>query len=183
MKKFGLLLIILTLVMGTFLAACSPGTPTTPSTTEEELLLKGSAEEVLGQILDQAQLDQGTFDEPLDQDNCESYTGLSYSEIQELAADGFSSQAAINVVPHLVVVLQGKDKEAADQLKEAIVDKFDSHRWVCVMPDQSFVVTAGQYVLLAATNNEDAGKLKAAFAELAGSAADAVNEFFTFSAE
>ena len=185
MKITSVLLVSLVLVPGLVLTACSGAQTTTgtPTEQEEEVLFTGSAADIMEQILERAGLDQGTFEEAVDAENSQSYTGLDYQDLMGLAEDAFASQAQISVVPHLLVVIKGKDKAAASELGEQIAANFDSHRWVCVMPDQSFVVTAGQYLLLASTNNEDAALLKAAFSELAGNGADEPNQFFMFSAE
>ena len=182
MKRRSIYIIVLIFTLVAVLAACEPGRDSSQS-SQEEGLLSGSAEEVLEQLLEAVDLEFSVFTEAVDEENSASYTGLTYLELTEQAQEAFSSQAEININPHLLVVLKGQDPAAARQLSEQIAEKFDSHRWVCVMPDQSFVVTAGDYVLLASTNNDIAEMIKVAFFELAGPSAGEVNEFFQFSAD
>ena len=118
------------------------------------------------QLLDA--LDFETFDEPITNDNVASYTGLTSQELAAWVQEGQASQAAISVNPHLVVILQCVDQAAASQAKEAIAERFDPYRWICVIPDQVFVADSGPYVLLVSSDDDTARQMAERFVALAG---------------
>lgn len=160
----------------------TPPETTTPPTTEGNTSggLSGSAQDVLNAIYDNSEFQKGmTFDSAITADNCQSYLGLTADELEQYVEDALVSNAAITTNAQQVAVIKCKSAEDAVTVKGLVAAGFDSGRWICVMPQQSFVVEAGQYVLLAATTEDGAAQLQAGLAAIAGDSMGQVDTFFT----
>ncbi len=157
----------------------APATPSpTPETTPVQSGLTGDTKDILAAISKGANIDFETFDEQVSAETSQSYIGLTPEQLAEYAEDAYVSIAALNVSAHLTALVKCKDAAAAAEVKSLIADNFDSHRWVCVQPEQCLVVEAGNYVFLVASYNETATALKDAFLALAGDAAGEADVFF-----
>jgi hypothetical protein len=155
----------------------------TPEATEEPAGLSGDTKDILSALIENAKLDFELFDEQVNAENCQSYTGLTAEQMSQYVEDAYASMATMNVSPHIVVLVKCVDEASAAAVEDLIAKGFDSSRWVCVMPDQSFVVDSGVYVLLVSSKIEAATAVKDAFLEMAGDNVGEVNEFFTFTAQ
>ncbi len=140
----------------------------------------GSAQEVHAEIMKESGLELGmTFDDPVTEETCTSYLGLTAEEFNEFVTDAFASNAAMTTTPHLTAVIKCKDFNAAVKVKELIATGFDSGRWICVMPDESFVVESGSYVFLVSTIKDNVEPLKKGFTTAAKDTAGEFNEFYS----
>ncbi len=148
--------------------------------TNPESSISGSAQEVLTALLAEAATDVGmTFEDPVTDENVEGIAGLSVEDFETYVEEAYSSTAAITTNAHLAVVFQCKDADSAGKVKDLLASGFDPARWICVVPEQCFVVDAGNYVLLGATHKDVATALQSAWTTLAGSSAGTLNVFYT----
>lgn len=157
----------------------APTTPA-PEPTDTATGLSGGTKDILAALFKKAALDFDTFDETVTAENCQSYLGLTPEQLAEYAEEASASPAAMNVSAHLMALVKCKDAAAAAEVKKLVAEGFDAGRWVCVFPDQAFVVDAGAYVLLVATYDEIAAPVQDAFLEMAGADAGEVDTFFNF---
>jgi len=104
--------------------------------------------------------------------------GLTATQFTDQVTDGTISRAMILTFAHEVVLIHAKDAAAATQLATAMPKAYDPAKWVCVFPEQAFVVQSGPYVLLVASTKQYADAASAAFTKLAGTTG-AVNTFYT----
>lgn len=155
------------------------GTTPPPAPAAPAESISGSAKDVLTTLLSNSGADFGmTFEDSVTADSAQGNLGLSSADFNSYVTEAYVSTGAITTNAHLVAIIKCKDADAAAQVKSLVASGFDSNRWICVAPEQSFVVEGGSYVLLAATANDGAQALKTAFASMAGSGAGSVNQFF-----
>lgn len=172
MKKSIKSVSILLLAMMFLLVGCQNG-------KAKKEIFTGSAKEVYEEILKESGLEMGmTFDEAVTEETSASYIGLTAEEYKEYVDNAFASNAAITTVPHLAAVIKCKDFDSAVKVKELIAKGFDSGRWICVMPDESFVAESGSYVFLASTTVENVEPLKKGFTTAAKDTAGEFNVFY-----
>ena len=176
MKK---LLISLALVcgVGLLLAACAADQ--TPGQQPNAEPLSGEPADILSALIDACEVEMvNTLDVELTADNAQYYLGLSSDQFTNYVKSVAVKEAAINAQAHLVAVIECADADAASEVKTLIAENFDPQRWVCVSPEQCFVVDSGNYLLLAATYDDVAEALKTAFATAAGSSMGTVDVFY-----
>ncbi|HWQ57802.1 MAG TPA: hypothetical protein VN540_02190 [Clostridia bacterium] len=201
MKRQFLISLALTLALTAFISGCNPAAPSatatppvettappqttppatpaaTPEATPGQSGLNGDTKDILASINEGANIDFSTFDEQITAETCQSYLGLTAEQLDEYVEDAYVSVAEMNVSAHLSALVKCNDEASAEQVKQLIADGFDSGRWVCVRPDQSFVVDAGIYVFLVASYDETATALKDSFLAISGDAAGEVDVFF-----
>ena len=152
--------------------------PVVPEATDSAL--SGSAKEMLEQLLTVGDYDFGMVEDyAVTEENVTSMLGLTPEEFSEYVEQAHVSVGALSTSAHLVAIVKCHDSAAANHVKELIAQGFDSGRWVCVAPDESFAVEAGDYVLLVASREEGAAALKDAFGSMAGELIGNVDVFFT----
>lgn len=167
MRKSIALLLSLALLGALVLAGCGASEPPAESN------LSGSAADVLADVIEASGEDFGmTFDEPVTNGNSTGYLGLTAEEFDEYVDEAFASNAAMTTSAHMIAVIKCKDADAAAQVKALSAANYDSGRWICVMPEQSFIVESGSYVLLASVTDDAAQAIQTAFTELAGTAGE-----------
>jgi len=156
----------------------------TPKPTEPAGNLSGSTSSILESILSKAASTLSgddelprSFTDPVSASNAKDTLGLTASQFTDNVADAYVSTAAIGSFAHQVALIKCNDAAAAQVVKSAVASGFDSGKWICVFPEQSFVVDSGSYVLLVATTNVRADKLRAAFSSIAGTTGN-VNTFY-----
>lgn len=171
------LVVILTLCLALLLSACAPAEqPDGEGNTE----LSGTLEEIMNEIIAAAEYDfPQPFVEDVTADSASSYLGLTAEQFNTYVQECYALNAAITTQAHLMALVKCTDATAAATVKGLIADNFDSGRWICVMPEQSFVVDSGSYVLLASTYNDAAEAIKTGFAAVAGDSAGEVDVFYT----
>ena len=177
MKKNLLLSLFLVLILAVTIPGCSSGTEDT---------LSGATEDILASILSNADSQlagenklPNSFIDPVTADKAGNMLGLSPSQFNSDVAEAYVSVAAIITHAHQVALIKCNDAAAAARVKAAVAAGFDSNKWVCAHPDQSFVIDSGSYVLLVAAKNVQAEKLLEAFTSLAGKTGS-VNVFYRF---
>jgi hypothetical protein len=180
-RKRGLVLLcaILTLIF----AGCSERTGGAADT------LSGDLSDILTSVLNGANelLDEQTqlgksFEDVVTAENCQGMLGLSAEEFEQSVAEAYVSTAAVITSAHEVALIKCKDFESASLVKKQVAAGFDSNKWICVTPDQSFVIDSGSYVLLAATTNAHAEAIKQSFETVAGSNVGDADVFYTSAA-
>ena len=146
--------------------------------------LQGTVSEILASVISKADsmLDGEnkmpfSFASPVTEENVQGMLGLSSSQMSSYVSEAYVSVAAIGTFAHQVALIKCNDKAVAVTVKSAVASGFDSTKWICVFPEQSFVIDAGSYVLLVATTNLRAEKLREAFITMAGKTGS-VNIFF-----
>ena len=181
-KLFSLIAAILMLAM-VFLTACD--SKDNAGSNEVEIGADIDTKESLTAIMDKVRETVGenvfvpmTFDSPLSADNCVSMTGLTQQQFEQYVMDGYSVTAAIMTQAFEVTLIKCKDYASAAEVKKLIKDGFDSNKWICVFPEQSFVVESGRFVLLGAVYNDVAETLQNSFAEQFTTKVGDVNKFY-----
>jgi hypothetical protein len=106
--------------------------------------------------------------------------GLTEAQFAEHVESACESAAAISAIAQSNVLVKCKSAAAAAEVKKLVAGGFDSHKWVCVMPEQSVVVESGSYVLLAVGEVETTNALVEAFKSLSGGNMGSPDVFFTF---
>ena len=182
MKKITALLLILALAFSTALSACTNDTPDSENDdgkAEATEVFTGTVSEIFESITAKSGVqDFDTFDEALTNENSDYTVGLSSDDVDTYVEDGIVSVAAMMTSAHLASLIKAKDAESAAKIAGIIAENFDPYRWVCVMPNQCTVITAGNYVLLVASNGAIAQGYLRAFKSLAGDAAGEENTFY-----
>ncbi|MDR0857523.1 MAG: hypothetical protein LBN97_00650 [Oscillospiraceae bacterium] len=120
-----------------------------------------------------------TFNADISADNSQNMLGLDAEQFAEYVTDAVAATAAISTTPYEVALINCNDHDAALEVQKLVGAGFDSNKWICVIPDQSFTVSSGNYVLLGVTKNDEAGAIKDAFAELTGTRDNIIDVFFT----
>ena len=176
MKKL-LICLGLVLAVGLLFAACT--NTEQPSDDQGNTGLSGEPADILNSLIENCDVEMvPTMDVEVSADNAQHYLGLTSEQFTQYVQSAAVKEAAINAQAHLVAVLQCTDEAAAAEVKGMIAENFDPMRWICVTPEQCFVVDAGSYVLLAATYEDVAAALQTAFANAAGSSMGTVEVFY-----
>lgn len=169
MKKIICVFAAAALLLGVYACAVKPAAEPLTGTPEEILaLLKEKVEPLM------------TQDSAVTAELAQGATGLTAAQFEEYVVTAAESAAVISAQAQTTVVLQCKDAAAASQVKTRIAAEFDSGKWICVFPEQSLVMEAGSYVMLAAGTKDSTDALAAAFGELAQGQASAPYIFYTF---
>jgi hypothetical protein len=188
MKQAGRKIVILFFVAMLWLSGCNTkenndtkeNNNAAESTAEKEEVFVDSAQKVLEKVVNNSQIEVGmTFSEAVTAENSTSLLGLSQEDFNTYVDEAYTSVAALTTHAHLTAVVKCKDADGAKAVKERIASGFDSGRWICVFPEESFVVESGSYVFLAATQKENAQLLKESFEKAAGNSAGTVAVFYT----
>jgi hypothetical protein len=120
----------------------------------------------------------GSFVTTVDGTTASAMLGVAAEQFGSYATDASVATAAIGTFPHAVAIIKCKDAAAAGEVKKLVAGGFDPEKWICVFPEQCFVVESGEYILLAATKNVSADALIAGFTELSGGSVGSVNVFY-----
>jgi hypothetical protein len=148
--------------------------------------ISGALPDVLGTVLAGANelLGEGqgfgmSLDSEITAENSQGMLGLTPEQFGQYVTEAYASNAAIMSFAHEVALVKCQDAEAAAEVKQLIADGFDSKKWVCVTPDQSYVIDSGSYVLLVATTNEGGEALKQSFETVAQGNVGEIKVFYT----
>lgn len=175
MKKL-LISLALVLSVGLLFAACANNEP---ADNPGEAGLSGEPADILNNLIEACDVEMvNTMDVAISADNAQYYLGLSSEQFSQYVESAAVKEAAINAQAHLLAVIKCADADAAAELKTLVAENFDPLRWICVIPEQCFVVEADNYLLLAATYADVATALQNAFADAAGSSMGAVEVFY-----
>ncbi|MCL1848631.1 MAG: hypothetical protein FWF83_03025 [Clostridiales bacterium] len=177
------------LLMGVLLlslAACggsgSGGGPSTPAST-----LKGTPEEILGVILEEAAkalTDErpmpAVYTSEVSAETSQNQLGVSSADFTKHVSSASVATALISTFAHEISVIQAKDAASATALKKLIAGEggYDSKKWICVFPEKSCIIESGAYVLLAVSRADTVDAVVSAFIDAAGAAGDP-EVFFT----
>jgi hypothetical protein len=159
---------------------CQSGKPQSSGSSD-----LGTPEQVMTKIVEAANsklpADQKlgeTLGHEVTSDSAQGDAGLSAENFQANVTAGWAATAAINVNAQTTVLLQAKDSKAAQQVAEQVASGFDSHKWICVLPEESTVAWTGTYVLLVVGGAADNKALVDAFGQITDSSPQ-TNRFFT----
>jgi len=175
MMKRTLSLLSFVLAFAVLLTGCGAPANNAPATE----VFTGSGAEALEALLDAMGLDIMSFPDPVTAENVTGILGLSAADFEKYVIDATSSVAAIMTHAHQISAIQCNNPADAKTVKDLIAKGFDSGRWICVFPEECFVVDVGSYVFLVASTAENAATAKDALQTLAGDAAGDYNVFFT----
>ena len=170
----------LVLVLAFAFSGCKPG-ETPPVDT-----LSGGAEHVLKGVLSGANNLLGqenalrmSFESQITDVDSENSLGLTADEFSLYAEEAYVSTAAIMTHAHQIAIVKCKDASSAAEVKKLIASGFNTEKWICVFPEQCFVVESGSYVLMAATYTDSAEAIKESFSTLANGNVGSMNVFYT----
>jgi len=144
--------------------------------------LTGTPEEIMAQLKATVNLGM-TLDDAVTADKAQYVLGLTEAQFADYVESAWEAAAAIATFAQSNVVVKCGDAAAATQVKKLIAEGFDSHKWICVFPEQSVVVESGSYVLLAVGTVETTNALVEAFKSLSGGNTGSPDVFFTFDGE
>ncbi|MDR0935414.1 MAG: hypothetical protein LBM98_01885 [Oscillospiraceae bacterium] len=173
-------------------AATPEATPEAPATEAPEAPdasgggLSGSTSEILDSVLALGNEALGaddslpmTFPSDVTADNSQNMLGLDADQFGTYVAEAVAHTAAISTTPYEVALIRCNDSDAAAEVRKLVAAGFDSNKWICVIPDESFVMQSGEYVFLGVARAGEALYLKEGFAEIAGISANDADVFFT----
>lgn len=167
MKKLSTFLTVLLAVV-LLSSACSSGSANKPPAATSKL--NGSSRELLDKLIKSLKVEPlQSMEEDLTAETAKTTLGLDSNEYEAKIENACVSQAMISSQAHILAMIKCKDVGSAKEIQSALQSKFDVHRWVCVMPEKAYAVTAEQYVLLVASFSDYAAAAKDGFTELAGS--------------
>jgi hypothetical protein len=173
--KRTLSLLSLVLALAVLLTACSSPSKTPPV----EEVFTGTSAETMEELLETMGLDIMKFTDEVTAENVNGLLGLTSADFDKYVINATSSVAAIMTHAHLVAAIACHNPADAKTVKDLIAKGFDSSRWICVFPEECFVVDVGSYVFLVASTAENAATAKDALQTLAGDAVGDYNVFFT----
>ena len=134
------------------------------SSSAGTVMLEGSLEEILAKVYDGISEMPMTMEQELTEENSEYNVGVARSEY----AEGLASDAAINAIAFSVCLMRAEDEEKAQALAEAVEEKADPRKWVCVEAEAKIVDRIGDVVILIMADQQMADQLSANFKALAG---------------
>ena len=134
--------------------------------------------EKLREVIDESVFVPKTFDSLVTADTCQSMTGLTVEQFEKYVTDGYSMTAMIMTQAFEITMVKCKDYASAAEVKKLIKDGYDSLKWICVFPEQTFVVDSGRFVLIGAVYNDVAEALQQSFADQFTTKAGDVNKFY-----
>jgi hypothetical protein len=146
--------------------------------------LGGAGPDILESVLADAdealgggQLPQ-TFGDPVTAETAQGLIGLTPEQFDEYVTEAQALTAALMTSAYEVALIKCKDFEAAATVKDLVAGGFDSAKWICVMPEESFVIDSGSYVLLAAVGTTAGDAIIESFTAAAEGNVGEVNVFF-----
>jgi glucose/arabinose dehydrogenase len=134
-------------------------------------------------LLDESEKMGPPYINPVTSDDCLPMLGLEPEDFSGDVDEAYVSNAAIMTIAHEIALIKCSDADAAARVKRLIASGFNSGRWICVFPDRSLVIEAGEYVMLAATGASISEALVNSFVSNLGGAADDADVFYTKPAE
>lgn len=163
----------------------SPNTSPSPSAAASAGGLEGSLADVLKSIdvsasskLSGDNTIPETFQEEITGDKSPLLLGVSSKQLDTYAEESVSSQTMFGF-GYMSALVKCKDAASARELKKLIADNFKAEEiWVCVIPEECFVVEYEQYVLLGVAPAETCTALREAFSEAAGGSIGEADRFF-----
>jgi len=147
--------------------------------------LSGSAREILTSVADTATAAAGdnipmTVDVPVTDENVTQLLGLSAENFRSLTEDAYVLTGAIMTHAFELALVKCKDAAAAADVKKQIAEGFDAGQWICVFPEQCFVIDSGTFVLLYAGTNAGGEAVLNAFSDEAQGNVGDINIFYRF---
>lgn len=154
MKKFlcGLTALLLTLS----LAAC--GGKTEAGHSGDDMSLAELRDSILDGVEDLPML----MDTEPDQESFEYFTFIPWEE----GLSALVSEAAINAVPHSVVLIRAGDSKRAAELAKEVEANANPAKWICVEAEKTIVSVHGSTILLVMSSAKTADAIAANFDSL-----------------
>lgn len=188
MRKRKTAAILLSALLTLSLFACGDTDPAAAPPTDT---LSGDLPTILASILDGAnarleELDKftggdfGFHEDSVTLDNCKSVLGLEPGEFEQYVTEAYFSTPEIMPWAHEVVLIRCKDFTAAAEVKRLVAAGYDAGKWVCVFPDEGFVMDSGSYVLLAATSAKGTAALRQSFESVAQGFVGEADVFYVY---
>ncbi|MCL1793622.1 MAG: hypothetical protein FWG34_07115 [Oscillospiraceae bacterium] len=176
MKKILAVVLAAAALAGLFLCACEK---------KEESGADIDTRDALQKIMESAVSAAGddvvipmTFDGEISAENCGDKLGLTPAQFEDCAMDAFYMTAAIGTFAFEVVLAKCESYASAKELKSLAAKGYNWKKWVCVFPEQCFVIDSGRFVLLGAVYDNTAELFLSAFRERFDTAAGDVNKFY-----
>ncbi|MDR0851251.1 MAG: DUF4358 domain-containing protein [Clostridiales Family XIII bacterium] len=178
----------LMLVLTTFSGCSSGGTGdgSTDGTAAATDTLTGDTSGILEDILsgaDETLADSDklppNFIDPVTADNAQGMLGLSPDEFGEYVSEAYAATGALTTSAYEVALIKCTDFDAAAEVKALVAGGFESGKWICVMPEQSFTVESGSYVLLAVSSKAGGDAILESFTAAADGNVGDADMFYT----
>lgn len=134
------------------------------SSAAQSVKLEGTLEEILAKVYDGVTDMPKTMEQELTEENSEYNVGVARSEYTE----GLASDAAVNAIAFSVCLMRAENEEKAQALAEAVEEKADPCKWICVEAEAKVVDRIGDVVILIMADQAMADQLSANFKALAG---------------
>ena len=119
-----------------------------------------------------------TFDGEVSKDNSEDKLGLAPEQFEDHAIDACYMTAAIGTQAFEVTLVKCKNYASAKEVKSLAAKGYNPQKWICVFPEQCFVIDSGRFVLLGAVYDNTAEIFQNAFKEQFETAAGETNKFY-----
>ena len=174
-----LLLISLAGCGGSGSGTSNSGTDT--NKTDSTSNISGSLEEVTGKIIEKANETLTGYDKfptpynnPVTETNVEGELGLTVEQFKTSVKSALSAKDPVMNMANEIILIECNDAAAAADVKKWIIVEggYDPYKWICAWPEQSLVITSGQYVFLVSSSVVRAEALLQAFKDMAGSTGD-----------
>jgi hypothetical protein len=189
MKKYLAAALALCLCLALISACNGSGAPdptATPDPTPIADTLSGATNEILDELIAGSNkylsADEplpASFTDPITAETAEGALGLTAAQFGEYVTDAYAANAMIMSFAHEIALVKCVDAAAALQVKDLIAGGFNSGKWICVFPEQSFTVECGSYVLLVASSAANGTAVTRSLSDLARSNIGLVNIFYT----
>jgi len=183
MKKKLFLFLVLSVMAALILAGCGGGNGG-GGTAEEEgadidtLNALQTIMENTGAALPEDVFFPMTLDVEITAENSENMLGLTPAQFEQHVMDSYTMIAAIGTFAFEVALVKSNSYADAAEVKNLIANGFDSHKWICVWPELSFVVESGRFVMLGAVPHDAAAALQENFSTYFSTNSGTVNTFF-----
>ena len=162
----------------------SPTPEATPTPAEDPAPVKNTSE-LLENILENARAALGedavmpmTFNDQITPDNCAGTLGITVEQFSEYMPESYAAKAAIGTFAFEVALVKCADGKSASEMKKLLADNYDHGKWICVLPEQCFVVESGNFVLLGAVADDFADAILDGFSFEFDGNIGSVNKFY-----
>lgn len=118
-----------------------------------------------------------TFETAADESNCTYLLGLTAEQMTSYVEEASISESMFGFGYQLALV-RCKDDSSAWEVKKRIAAGYDPGRWVCVSPEECFVLESGRYVLMGAGAADVCTALREAFGAVTTDSVGETDRFY-----
>ena len=180
MKKIKTIIIAVVLVTSLIFSGCSGDKVATEDT------LDGSLKDIMTSIIDGAAeslSEEDVFPDFFDMQSSASDAlfnlGLNEDEFTEYVEDNLINVAMLAVIPCELVLVKCKDIADGPKVAEMMKKGYDPQKWIETMPEVSYIIGSGSYILLFSGTAGQQEAVEKSFKDLAGGNTFLGEVFFT----